>query len=94
MTHMRFRVGNLKAFVYPSFMGPLVKHAIPVLPAADTEESLRWWTTICGFEETFRDNTPPNYAGVRRGEAYVHISGMSDKALAAPWATKPWCDSP
>jgi len=63
-------------------MEPMLKHAIPVLPAADTAESLHWWTTVCGFEETFRDNTPPNYAGIRRGETYVHISGMSDKALA------------
>jgi uncharacterized glyoxalase superfamily protein PhnB len=63
-------------------MEPVVKGAIPVLPAADTTESLQWWTAICGFKETFRDNTPPNYAGISRGEAYVHISGMADKALA------------
>ena len=63
-------------------MEPVVKGAIPVLPAADTTESLQWWTAICGFKETFRDNTPPNYAGLSRGEAYVHISGMADKALA------------
>ena len=63
-------------------MDPVVKGAIPVLPAADTTESLQWWTAICGFKETFRDNTPPNYAGITRGEAYVHISGMADKALA------------
>jgi|SRR5882757_4469323 len=63
-------------------MEPLLKHAIPVLPAADAAESLHWWTTVCGFEETFRDNTPPNYVGIRRDEAYVHISGMSDKTLA------------
>ena len=63
-------------------MEPVVKGAIPVLPAADTTESLQWWTAICGFKETFRDNTPPNYAGITRGEAYVHISGMADKALA------------
>lgn len=63
-------------------MEPTIKGAIPVLPAADTAASLKWWTEICGFTETFRDNTPPNYAGINRGDAYLHISGMQDKALA------------
>jgi len=56
--------------------------AIPVLPAAEVEESLRWWKEICGFEEAFRDGTPPNYVGIHRGEAHLHISGMTDKPLA------------
>ena len=56
--------------------------AIPVLPAADTTESLRWWTEICGFEEVFRDNTPPSYVGIRRGDAQLHISGIDDKVFA------------
>ncbi|HZR57282.1 MAG TPA: VOC family protein [Terriglobales bacterium] len=63
-------------------MDPVIKGAIPVLPAADTTESLKWWTEICGFEEIFRDSTPPNYAGINRGEAHLHIAGMTDKALA------------
>jgi len=63
-------------------MDTTIKKAIPVLPAADAAESLKWWTEICGFTETFRDATPPNYAGISRGEAYLHISGMSDKELA------------
>ncbi len=63
-------------------MEPMIKGAIPVLPAADTTVSLKWWTEICGFTETFRDNTPPNYAGINRGEAYLHIAGMDDKQLA------------
>ena len=63
-------------------MEPILKSAIPVLPAADTAESLHWWTDVCGFKETFRDSTPPNYAGISRGEAYLHIAGMNDKALA------------
>jgi hypothetical protein len=37
---------------------------------------------VCGFKETFRDATPPNYAGVNRGNAYLHIAGMTDKGLA------------
>ena len=63
-------------------MEPIIQGAIPVLPAADTTESLRWWTQICGFTETFRDGTPPTYAGINRGEAHLHIAGMDDKALA------------
>src|SRR5260370_36334253 len=63
-------------------MEPIIKGAIPVLPAADATESLKWRTEICGFKETFRDATPPNCAGINRGEAYLHIAGMSDKELA------------
>ena len=63
-------------------MEPIIKGAIPVLPAADTAESLSWWTKVCGFEETFRDSTPPNYAGINRGDAYLHIAGMNDTTLA------------
>jgi uncharacterized glyoxalase superfamily protein PhnB len=61
---------------------PVFKGAIPVLPAADTMQSLKWWTEVCGFNETFRDGTPPTYAGVKRDEAYLHIAGMDDAALA------------
>jgi uncharacterized glyoxalase superfamily protein PhnB len=61
---------------------PIIKYAIPVIPAADTKESLGWWTRVCGFEETFRDATPPAYAGIQRGTVYLHISGMDDKRLA------------
>jgi uncharacterized glyoxalase superfamily protein PhnB len=63
-------------------MEPVIKGAIPVLPAADTTESLKWWTEVCGFKETFLDRTPPTYAGIQRGEAYLHIAGMDDKTLA------------
>ena len=63
-------------------MEPIIKCAIPVLPAADAAESLRWWTDICGFIETFRDDTPPKYVGIKRGEAHLHIAEMSDKGLA------------
>jgi len=69
-------------FGYPSVMDPIITGAIPVLPAADTTESLNWRTEICGFKETFRDATPPNYTGINRGEAYLHIAGMRDKELA------------
>jgi uncharacterized glyoxalase superfamily protein PhnB len=63
-------------------MNPIISAAIPVLPAADTVESLQWWTEICGFKEVFRDSTPPSYVGIHRGEAHLHIAGMTDKILA------------
>jgi len=63
-------------------MEPIFKGAIPVLPAADMTESLNWWTEVCCFKETFRDASPPNYAGINRGDAYLHIAGMSYKELA------------
>ena len=37
---------------------------------------------MCGFRETFRDNTPSAYAGIRRDNTNLHIAGMEDKELA------------
>jgi hypothetical protein len=31
----------------------IIKGAIPVLPAADAAESLKWWTEICGLHGNF-----------------------------------------
>jgi uncharacterized glyoxalase superfamily protein PhnB len=75
-------LGALPGFKYSSPMTTNIKHAIPVLPAADVTASLNWWTSICGFEEIFRDATPPTYAGIRRGDAYLHIAGMGDEEMA------------
>ena len=63
-------------------MDPIVTSAIPILPATDVSESLKWWTKVCGFKETFRDTTPPTYAGINRDDAYLHLAGMTDKKLA------------
>jgi catechol 2,3-dioxygenase-like lactoylglutathione lyase family enzyme len=63
-------------------MDPIIKSAIPVLPASDAKESLKWWTEVCGFKESFRDTTPPRYIGIYRDEAHLHISEMTDKELA------------
>jgi uncharacterized glyoxalase superfamily protein PhnB len=75
-------MANPAGIVYASSMEPIIRSAIPVLPAANTTESLSWWIDICGFKETFRDTTPPSYAGINRGEAHLHIAGMDDKTLA------------
>ena len=63
-------------------MEPIFAAAVPVLPAADVVASLAWWTTICGFEETFRHGTPPLYAGITRGGARLHLAQITDPALA------------
>jgi uncharacterized glyoxalase superfamily protein PhnB len=63
-------------------MEPSIKGAIPVLPAADAAASLAWWVEKCGFTETFRDATPPQYCGIKRGDAFLHIAAMTDTALA------------
>jgi uncharacterized glyoxalase superfamily protein PhnB len=82
---LEFETGSFKAMAIEpnmSIQDAIIKGAIPVLPAADAAESLKWWTEVCGFKETFRDATPPTYAGINRGEAYLHIAGMNDKILA------------
>ena len=80
------RVGSAREYIASNvilrIMDPRINKAIPVLPASDAAESLKWWTEVCGFAETFRDATPPNYAGISRDEAYLHISSVSDKKLA------------
>ena len=53
-----------------------LESAIPVLPAADVSESLTWWIEACGFHETFRDATPPMYAGIARDGAALHLAAM------------------
>jgi uncharacterized glyoxalase superfamily protein PhnB len=63
-------------------MDATFKEAIPILPAGNRTESLKWWVEICGFSEIFRDATPPNYAGIQRGGAQLHNSGMDDNGLA------------
>jgi predicted enzyme related to lactoylglutathione lyase len=63
-------------------MSASVKMAVPILPAADVATSLAWWTSVCGFKETFRDNTPPNYAGIERDGASVHLACVSDPVMA------------
>jgi len=73
-------------------MEPVLKGAIPVLPAADTAESLKWWTEVCGFEEIFRDATAPKYAGISRNQTSLHLAGMDDKALARKIGDQQWCD--
>jgi hypothetical protein len=63
-------------------MPATIQTAIPILPTPDVAASLVWWTQICGFTETFRDATPPTYAGMEREGARIHLVGFRDAALA------------
>jgi uncharacterized glyoxalase superfamily protein PhnB len=63
-------------------MSAVVKKAVPILPAGDVAASLAWWVDVCGFAEAFRDATPPNYAGIARDGAWLHIAVVSDAAVA------------
>lgn len=63
-------------------MSVTIKSAIPILPATDVTASLAWWTSICGFTETFRDGTPPGYAGIARDGASIHLARVTDPAMA------------
>ncbi len=57
--------------------------SIPVLPSANVQTSLDWWTSVCGFTEAFRDTTPPTYAGLMLDGAYIHLAAVSGATLAA-----------
>jgi uncharacterized glyoxalase superfamily protein PhnB len=63
-------------------MSASVKAAVPILPATDVATSLAWWTGVCGFTESFRDSTPPNYAGISRDGASIHLARVTDPAVA------------
>lgn len=63
-------------------MSASVKSVVAVLPALDVAASLAWWTSVCGFTEVFRDSTPPNYAGIARNGASIHLACVSDPAVA------------
>ncbi len=56
--------------------------AIPVLPAINVADSLRWWTEVCGFTEAFRSGDPPSYAGISRGTVRLHLAAIEGAELA------------
>jgi len=63
-------------------MAATIKTAIPILPTPDVAASLAWWTTVCGFTQSFCYGTPPNYAGIERQGAQIHLTLFTDPALA------------
>jgi catechol 2,3-dioxygenase-like lactoylglutathione lyase family enzyme len=60
-------------------MSAHITKAVPILPAADFDASITWWTEVCGFTVAFRQGS---YAGLMRDDTYLHLSGMSDAGLA------------
>jgi catechol 2,3-dioxygenase-like lactoylglutathione lyase family enzyme len=63
-------------------MSAHIAKAIPILPAADIDASIAWWTAVCGFTVAFRQG---GYAGLMHGGrdgAYLHIAQMTDPVLA------------
>ena len=60
-------------------MSAHVTQAIPILPAIKIDESIAWWTEVCGFTVAFQHG---GYAGLTRDGAFFHICEMSDPKLA------------
>ena len=63
-------------------MSTTFQQAIPVLPAADVQASIDWWTNFCGFSVAFTDRKPPTYAGLERDGSCFHLAAMTDQQLA------------
>ncbi len=76
------RAGLELLLMYPAAMSATFQQAIPILPAADVQASIDWWTKICGFTVSFTDHNPPTYAGLERDGSFLHLAAMADKQLA------------
>jgi catechol 2,3-dioxygenase-like lactoylglutathione lyase family enzyme len=51
-----------------------LKDVIPILDVRDVEAALRFYVERLGFQVDFRyEEDPNNYAGVRRGDVYLHM---------------------
>src|SRR5579872_6807497 len=63
---------------------PEFKMAIPVLPARDVSEAVRFYVDRLGFELRFQDSDDsPQYAGVRRGNVVLHLQFQFEKDFEA-----------
>jgi uncharacterized glyoxalase superfamily protein PhnB len=57
---------------------------IPVLPARNVSEAVRFYVDRLGFELRFTDREDdPQYAGVRRGNAMLHLQFQYEKDFQA-----------
>jgi len=55
---------------------------IPVLPARDVREAIRFYVDRLGFELSFQDaHDRPQYAGVRRGSVELHLQFQFERDL-------------
>jgi uncharacterized glyoxalase superfamily protein PhnB len=54
---------------------PAVLHVEPVLAVKDVSATLRYWSDVLGFENTWSYGNPPNHGGVSwRGSAFIQFS--------------------
>jgi uncharacterized glyoxalase superfamily protein PhnB len=57
---------------------------IPVLPARDVAEAIRFYVEQLGFEVFFKDSEDkPTYAGLRRGSVRLHLQFQFEKDFEA-----------
>jgi catechol 2,3-dioxygenase-like lactoylglutathione lyase family enzyme len=57
-----------------------LQKVLPVLPARDVNEAIRFYVDRLGFELAFRDPTSPDdYAGIRRGHVVLHLQFQFEK---------------
>jgi uncharacterized glyoxalase superfamily protein PhnB len=57
---------------------------IPVLPARDVGEAVRFYVEQLGFELVFQDSDDdPQYAGVRRGAVDLHVQFQFERDFKA-----------
>ena len=67
----------------------MAKHAelndvIPVLPARDVSEAIRFYVERLGFDLVFQDSGDrPQYAGIRRGGVELHLQFQFETDFAA-----------
>lgn len=58
---------------------PVVKSAIPVIPAEDLDANVQFYVEKLGFEKAFQNG---DYVGIRRDGASIHIYHHTDRNLA------------
>ncbi len=59
-----------------------VARAIPTLFVSDLEASIAWYERVLGFQVTFRI-TDPEYAGLSRGGAHIHLGRWEPPIITA-----------
>jgi uncharacterized glyoxalase superfamily protein PhnB len=61
-----------------------MSRVIPVLPARNVTEAIRFYVDRLGFELRFTDRPDdPQYAGVRRGDVVLHLQFQYEKDFQA-----------
>ena len=58
---------------------PQFQQVYPVLPVRDLDRAIHFYVERLGFQLTFRDGTPGNYAGLRRDAVVLHIQWHAEE---------------